>query len=183
MSLITFSSDSRGGVRWVLLVKKHVDHQFEQKTAARLSVLLDKITTGDIDPTTGTFNATAGRHEVKFSKSFQCFTVCIFTCVHIPYTIPSSSKLDCLSHLCASSIPPHVSRGIFKHEFLQVNQSQYHFGGKANWMSPFPPDTCQRLGGISSPNSPARPAQASRLCPAGRRSQVNDFVFTIKQAL
>lgn len=100
MSLITFSSDSRGGVRWVLLVKKHVDHQFEQKTAARLSILLDKITTGDIDPTTGTFSATAGRHEVKFSKSFQCFTVCIFTCVHIKHHRPLSWTVF---HTC---VPP-----------------------------------------------------------------------------
>lgn len=86
----------------------------------------------------------------------------MFYCVHFhmcSYKTPSSSGLDLL----------YPSRGIFKHEFLQVTQSQYHFGVKANWMSSFPPDTCQRLEGISSPNSPAGPPRASRLRPAGRR--------------
>lgn len=70
-----------------------------------------------------------------------------------------------------------VSRGHFKHEcrYIQVNQLQYHSDGKANLMSPSPPDTSQRPKGISSPNSPHRPPPSphrppSPAChPAGRR--------------
>lgn len=59
-----FFRDSRGGVRWVLLVKKHVvRHQFEWKTAARLSIaeLLDKIMTDDNNPRSGTFQCYSGK--------------------------------------------------------------------------------------------------------------------------
>lgn len=55
---------------------------------------------------------------------------------------------------------------------IQVNQLQYHSDGKANLMSPSPPDTSQRPKGISSPNSPHRPTPPppSPAChPAGRR--------------
>lgn len=63
------------------------------------------------------------------------------------------------------------------HEFMQVNQSRYHFGSKANGTSPFLPDTFWGLQGLSSPDlAPGSP-------PPPCRSQVNDFVLKVRRAL